>query len=212
MTTPQQQVLSTAKRMLERGLVSGTAGNVSTRVDDERVAISPSSVPYETMEVDDVVVVDYDGNLLEGENRPSSEFALHTSVYKEHAEINAVIHTHPLYASMYAVTRQPIPAVIDEFAIYVGGDVPVCDYAPSGTPELAENVAKQVDDVAAALLANHGLVSVGPSLDKALHVAHLVERAAQITWGARTLGTIQPLPEEVNRNFAGIYQWLRNNA
>ena len=143
------------------------------------------------------------------DRHPSSEKALHTEVYAAYPEIGSVIHTHPVYATMFAVTRQPIPPVVDEFTMYVGGQVPVCDYAPSGTDELARNAREQLQDVGAALLANHGMVAAGPSLKRALHISALVERSAQILWGARALGQMHPLPDEVNENFRNVYGMLR---
>ncbi len=204
-------VLATAKRMLERGLVAGTSGNVSTRMSADRVCITPSSVPYETMTLDDLTVIDLDGEQVAGDRYASSEKALHTHVYRAYPEIGAVIHTHPVHATMFAVTRQPIPAVVDEFAMYVGGAVPVCEYAMSGTAELAERATEHLAEVGAVLLANHGLVTCAPTLDKALHIAALVERAAEIVWGARMLGELVPLPDEVNTNFGSLYTYVRHN-
>lgn len=203
-------VLATAKRMLQTGLVSGTSGNVSARLEDGTVCITPSSVPYDTMTLGDLTVIDMEGNQLSGEKNPSSEWQLHTHVYQRYDEIGSVIHCHPVNATMFAVTRRPIPPVIDEFTMYVGGEVPVCDYAPSGTPELADNAADKLEQVGAALLANHGMVVAGPSLDRALHIATLVERAAGIVAGAEKLGELATLPQEVNDNFVGVYKYFRS--
>jgi L-fuculose-phosphate aldolase len=208
MSVPEE-VLATAKTLLERGLVSGTSGNVSGRMEDGRVCITPSSIPYDTMTLDDLTVIDLDGTKLEGDNHPSSEWQLHTHVYAAYDEIGAVIHAHPVHTTMFAITRRPIPPVIDEFTMYVGGEVPVCDYAPSGTPELADHATTAVAEVGAALLANHGMVAVGPSLKRALHIATLVERAAEIVHGASLLDDLVPLPDEVNANFVNIYKYLR---
>lgn len=205
----RQQVLDTAKTLLERGLVSGTSGNVSARRDDGTVCITPSSVPYDTMTLDDLTVIDMEGEQLEGSNSPSSEWQLHTHTYDAHEEIESVIHAHPVHATMFAVVRQPIPPVIDEFTMYVGGGVPVCEYAASGTAELADHAAAELAEVGAALLANHGIVAAGPSLPRTLHIATLVERAAEIILGARLLGTPVALPDEVNQNFTGVYELLR---
>jgi L-fuculose-phosphate aldolase len=112
---------------------------------------------------------------------------------------------------MFAIAQQPIPACIDEFAIYCGGDVRCTDYAASGSPEVGENAVKALEGRGAALIANHGMVAVGPRPDKALHITALVERTAQITWGARALGGAIPLPDKVNQGFANIYNYLRAN-
>jgi L-fuculose-phosphate aldolase len=206
-------VLDAAKDMLRRGLVEGTAGNISARRPDGNIVITPSSVDYRDMELDDLVLVDAGGAVLraaEGRS-PSSEMMLHLACYQAFDDIGSVIHSHPVWATMFAIAHQSIPACIDEFAVYCGGDVRCTEYAASGTPEVGVNAVKALEGRGAALIANHGLVAVGPRPDKALHVTALVERTAQIVWGARSLGGPVPIPEEVNRNFAMVYGYLRTN-
>ena len=175
---PENAVLDAAKDMLRRGLVEGTAGNISARRADGNIVITPSSVDYRDMQLDD---------------------------------IGSVIHSHPVWATMFAIAHQAIPACIDEFAVYCGGEVRCTEYAASGTPEVGTNAVKALEGRGAALIANHGLVAVGPRPDKVLHITALVERTAQIVWGARALGGPVPIPEDVNRNFAGVYSYLRAN-
>ena len=107
-----------------------------------------------------------------------------------------MIHSHPVHATMFAIAHQDIPACIDEFAMYVGGDVRCTEYAPSGSAEVGEQAVKALEGRGAALIANHGLVAVGPDPGAALHITALVERSARITWGARALGPLHPLPDE----------------
>ncbi len=205
------EVLKAAKDMLRLGLTAGTSGNVSGRIDDNHLVITPSSISYEDMTLEDLVVLDFEGNVVEGTRNASSEKAVHIECYKEYAEVGSVIHSHPVYATMFACAREPIPAAIDEFAIYVGGDVEVCDYAMSGTDDLGRNAAAKVARTGSALLASHGMVTVGPNCAKTLHQAGVVERSAQIIWGARSLGPVVPLPDEVNVNFGKLYRYLRRN-
>ncbi len=211
---PETAVLDAAKDMLRRGLVEGTAGNISARRSDGNIVITPSSVDYRDMQLDDLVLVDPDGAVLQAAagRSPSSESKLHLACYHAFDDIGSVIHSHPVWATMFAIAHQPIPACIDEFAVYCGGDVRCTEYAASGTPEVGANAVKALDGRAAALIANHGLVAVGPRPDKVLHVTALVERTAQIVWGARALGGPVPIPEDVNRNFAMVYSYLRANA
>jgi L-fuculose-phosphate aldolase len=204
------EVLAAAKDMIRLGLTAGTSGNVSGRLDDRHVVITPSSLPYETMTLEDLLVIDDDGEVVEGTQRPSSERAVHLACYRRYPEVHAVIHAHPVFASMFACARLPIPAVIDEFAVYVGGDVPCAPYAMSGTPDLAENAAESVRHVGTALLANHGTVTVSSTPAKALHQLGVVERAAQIVWGARSLGSLGPLPPETNQLLSSYYTHLRH--
>jgi L-fuculose-phosphate aldolase len=209
MANEKQLVLQAAKDMLRMGLVEGTAGNISMRQEDGNIAITPSSVDYEAMTLDDICVIDLDANQIEGTRGASSEKLLHLACYKGFDDIHSVIHSHPIYATMFAVARQPIPACIDEFAIYVGGDVPVTDYAMSGTQDVGDNAVAVLKGRGAALIANHGMVAVGPSPSKCLHICALVERNAQIVWGARALGPIHHLPESVNATFESYYGFMR---
>jgi L-fuculose-phosphate aldolase len=207
------RVLAAAQAMLRRGLVEGTAGNISARQEDGTIVITPSSVDYGDMERRDLVVIGLDGTTLacrDGRS-PSSESRLHLECYQAFDDIGSVIHSHPVYATMFAVARQGIPACIDEFAIYVGGDVRCTDYAPSGSAEVGRQAARALQGRAAALIANHGLVAVGAHPAAALHVTSLVERSACVTWGARALGTLHLLPEEANQEFAAMYADLRQN-
>ena len=211
-TTTPEAVLATAKRMLADGLVEGTAGNISGRLPDGLVCVTPSSVAYVTMTLDDLVVVDLDGTVVSGSRSPTTEKDLHLATLRRHPELGAVIHTHAVYATMFALAHEPIPAVIEEVVVYLGGDVPCCDYRGTGTAALGEEVAARLADRGAALLANHGLVTCGPSPEKALHNAALAERTAKIVWGARAMGaTIHPLPDKVGTDMAGVYRYLRDN-
>jgi L-fuculose-phosphate aldolase len=207
----KERVLATAKRMLAKGLVEGTAGNISARNGDGSICITPSSVDYDEMTLDDIVTIDLDGNIVDGTKPPSSEKALHLACYKAFDDIGSVIHSHPIYATMFAVARQPIPACIDEFSIYVGGEVPVTEYAQSGTDHVGENAVAVLAERGAALLANHGMVAVSGSPERALHITALVERSAQIVWGAQVLGKLHELPGKVNDDFANIYKLLRSS-
>jgi L-fuculose-phosphate aldolase len=210
---PESAVLAAAKDMLRRGLVEGTAGNISARRADGNLVITPSSVDYADMQLDDLVVVDPEGAVLQAKDgrMPSTEMKLHLACYQAFDDIGSVIHSHPVWATMFAIAHEPIPACIDEFAVYCGGDVRCTEYAASGTPDVGVNAVKALEGRGAALIANHGLVAVGPRPDKVLHITALVERTAQIVWGARALGDPVPIPEDVNRNFAGVYSYLRAN-
>lgn len=207
-------VLDAAKDMLRRGLVEGTAGNISARRADGNVVITPSSVDYRDMQLDDLVLVDADGSVLQAADgrSPSSEMQLHLACYRAFDDVGSVIHSHPVWATMFAIAHESIPACIDEFAVYCGGDVRCTDYAASGTPDVGANAVRALEGRGAALIANHGLVAVGPRPDKVLHITALVERTAQIVWGARALGGPVAIPEDVNRNFASVYGYLRANT
>ncbi|MSO87992.1 MAG: fuculose phosphate aldolase [Acidimicrobiia bacterium] len=198
--------------MLAEGLVEGTSGNISGRLPDGLVCLTPSSVSYEAMRLEDLVVVGLDGTVVEGTRAPTTEKDLHLAALRRYPELGSVIHTHAVYATMFALAHEPIPAVIEEVVVYLGGDVPCCAYRGTGSVALGDEVADHLAERGATLLANHGLVTCAASPEKALHNAALVERTAKIIWGARAMGaTIHPLPDSVNRDMAGVYTYLRGN-
>lgn len=203
------EVLWVAQESLRTNLVHGTAGNFSARLPDGNVVLTPSSLPYETMTVDDLVVTDLDGNVLEGKNNPTTEKMLHLACLSAYDDVHAVIHCHAKFCTMFALTREPIPCAIEEVEVYVGGDVPVANYQFTGSQELADEVSKWVADRAAVLMANHGLLTVGKSAKDALKIANLVELTAEIVWGAKMLGPIVPLPDSTREKMAPIYKMLR---
>jgi L-fuculose-phosphate aldolase len=202
-------LIETAKSLLRAGLVEGTAGNLSARTPDGNVLLTPASLAYETMTPDDLVLCDLAGNVLEGTRRPTSEKALHLAVLRAYPELGAAIHSHAKFASMFAVAREPIPCVIEEFQLSVGGDVPVASYALTGSDALGEECAKHLAERSAVLMANHGLLAAGRDLAQAQHVTALVERTAEIVLGARRLGRVTPLPPETLAKFAPVYGALR---
>ncbi len=204
-----QAVVDTAMEMYETGLVVGTAGNVSGRRADGSIAMTPSSVPYPDITVDGLAVVDLAGEVVEGSASPTSEKAMHLRCYERFAEVGGVVHCHPAHASMFAVARRPIPACIEEVIVYIGGDIPVADYATTGSEELADEVVCHLGARSAVLMANHGLLCVGKSPEDALHTAAVVEHTARIAAGAEQLGGVVPLPEDIIENFTNIYAIIR---
>jgi len=206
---PEGAVLQTAKELAERGLVDGTAGNVSARAEDGSVWVTPSSLEYAGMTRDDLVQVDPEGSVLHGHRSPSSELALHLACYRAFPEVGGVVHSHALHASMFAVAGRPIPACLDEAVLTLGGEVPVAAYALSGTSELAEQAVAHLADRAAVLLANHGLVAIGRDPHHALGVTLTVERTAWIALGAHALGGPVPVPKRTLDDFGALYRALR---
>lgn len=202
-------VLAAAKDMLARGLVEGTAGNISARMEGGTICITPSSVDYGQMVLEDLVVVDPGGNVVSGSRAPSSEMPLHLACYDAYDDIGSVIHSHPVHATMFAVAHRPVTAAIDEFSIYVGGEVRVTEYAASGSADLGARAVAALEGRGAALIANHGMVAVGPTPERVLHITALVERSAQILWGATMLGGVHALPEEHDKQYAGVYELMR---
>lgn len=191
-------VCATAQELERLGLIAGASGNVSQLIPGTPplVAITPSRVTYRHMTADDVPVIDFAYEPVYGDLPPSSETALHLAVYRARRDARAVVHTHSVYATICAVAGIEVPAVIDEVAVAVGGAVRVTEYAPPGTEELADKAVEALEGRSAALISNHGLVTLGKDLETAMDVAVLVERAAHVCIITRLLGLQRPLPPE----------------
>jgi len=209
----RRRVVEAAKKMADRGMVVGTAGNVSARIEGtSRFVITPSSLPYADMEAEDTVVAELDGTVVEGRRAPSSEFLLHSRIYTARPDVKAVIHTHSPHATALAALRMPIPPFLDELVTYIGGPVAVAQYALSASRELAENACAALEDRAAVLLANHGTVSVGADLEKAFHTAELVEEAARIYLLARSVGLPVEIPPESFELYRTLYTLSKSGS
>ena len=200
----QRASLTEATReMYRRGLVGAYSGNTSLRLtgsgDDSLLLVTPTHHPYYRLQPDELVVVNLDGEPVSpAPMRPSSETRLHLEIYRQRPDVQAVAHTHSIYASVAAVIGRDIPPLIDEMLMTIGGPIKVSKYAFPGTQELAEQAYAALGDRNAALLRNHGAVGVGPDIWEALEVCDLVERLAQIFVLARNFGprAASPLPED----------------
>jgi ribulose-5-phosphate 4-epimerase/fuculose-1-phosphate aldolase len=176
--------------MVADGLVIGSAGNVSVRVDDHRFVVSAGGVRYDLLEPADHPVVDVRDGTWQGPRAPTSELALHTGVMASRPDVGAIVHTHSRHAAAFAVARLDLPFICNESIATCADQVLVTEYAPPGTVELADQVLRTLAEQPgsrAALLANHGVVAIGPDLDGAYLVAESVEWTAEICHLARTL-------------------------
>ena len=207
-TLIKQQVLATAREMLESGLVQGTAGNLGARLPDGNVVLTPSSLDYREMTIDDLVVCDPDGTVVEGHRSPTSELALHLTTLARHPDLHATMHCHAKHCTMFALVRRPIPAVIEEFAVYVGARC----RSPVTRPPVPSSSPKRWRHIWAI-----GPPCSWPTTDcswaggtpqDALHLAQLVERTAEIVHGALALGDLVTLPVEGSRPSPVTTDWV----
>ncbi len=181
----RRDVVETCLFMQSSGLIVGTAGNVSIRVDD-KVAISPSGVPYETMTAEDVVVFSMDGERVDGILEPSSELPLHLSVYRETAA-KAVTHNHAPASTALGLVVDEIPPS-HYYSAMLGGIIRVAPYAEFGTDELARNVTEALKDRSGALMKNHGAITIGPTVKKAAGLLPILEYVCEIHLRAMATG------------------------
>jgi L-fuculose-phosphate aldolase len=185
-------VADVCRRLGAAGLLIGTAGNVSVRVGD-RVAVTATGAVLAQLTAGQVTVVDLDGKVVAGTLQPTSELDLHLGVYRRYG-VGAVVHTHAPMATALSCVLDELPCIHYQL-LALGGTVRVAPYATFGTPELAESVLAALDGRSAALLANHGSVTVGPTLDKAVENALLLEWACGVYQHAAALGTPRVLDE-----------------
>jgi L-fuculose-phosphate aldolase len=197
----KKKIIDVMRFMDEKGLNYGRAGNVSVRVDEDRVLITPSGVVKSAMLPEDILLVTMDGRVLEGGRKPTVEMPLHLTIYKSYKHVKAVIHAHSIYTSVLAVARLPLPPITEEMILYTGGEVRVAEFAPFGTIELAQSVVKALEGRSAAILANHGVVTVGRDLDEALETLLVVERSAQIYILSLLLGRAHTIPEDLVKHY-----------
>jgi L-ribulose-5-phosphate 4-epimerase len=197
----KKEVLEAAQRMAEKGFTVGSSGNVSLRIKEsggrELVAITPSGRYYDSMKADDIVIVDFEGQRVEGELAPSIETMLHIGIYKARKKVNAVIHTHPVFGSVVAVTGMEIPPILDDQVTQIGGEIKVAQYALSGSPEMVKNVIAALGPRNAVLMANHGALSVGRNMREAFTICELLEKTAGIYISALGIGKVNLLPADM---------------
>ena len=193
----REAVLDAAQTMAREGLVVGTSGNVSVRCGPDLLAITATSVHYDAMTLDDVVVVDFEGESIVGDALPSTETLMHAAVYAARPGVQSVMHTHSIYASALAVAGKAVLPMIDEMVIHIGGAVEVSEYAFPGTEELGAAVVQALGERTAALIRNHGMVGIGATALEALAICQMVERAAQIYAVAESVGGAHALPDDV---------------
>jgi len=183
----REAVSEFGRKMLHQGLTEGTGGNISSQNGD-LVAISPSGMPYDEIETEDVSVVDLNGEHVAGKRKPSSEFRMHTDILREREDVGAVVHNHSPYASAFASLNEPIEASYYLIA-FAGDQIPVAPYETYGTAELAEVALETLGEAYnACLLENHGVLAVGDTVDEAFEVALMVEYCARIHYQARNIG------------------------
>lgn len=180
-TDLKARIVEVARLLEEKNLNHGRSGNISMRVpDSNHVLITPSGLVKSRLNTDDIVVIDTEGRVVEGRWKPSSEVNMHLAIYKARNDVNAIIHAHTVYSTVLAVARKPLPPIIEEAVLFLGGEVRVAEFAPYGTVQLAENVVRALGDRKAVLLASHGVVAVGGSLEEAVEVLSLLERLSQV--------------------------------
>ena len=207
----KEEIVEHGKKLITDRLTSGTSGNISIYDPEKKLMlISPSGIAYFDIKPEDIVVLDMDGKVVEGNRKPSSEWGLHLAMYKAKPEARAAVHTHSMFCTVLAVLHEPIRA--SHYVVADSGDVmvPCAEYQTYGTKELAESATKAMGKCDAVLLANHGIIAVGKSLKSAYSLAAGMEYCAEIHYRAMCAGKPYVLPndemERVIEKFKGYGQ------
>ncbi|GCF95864.1 fuculose phosphate aldolase [Enterococcus florum] len=185
----REQLVAYGKKLITDGLTTGTGGNISLYMREEKqFLISPSGIPYFEMETEDIVVMNLQGEVVEGVRKPSSEHELHAIFYRNRSDVNSVVHTHSEYATTFACLNQEIEPL--HYLIgSIGEKIRCCAYKTFGSPELAEEAFQQIKQDKGILLGNHGVLTIGDSLGKAFEAAKDIEFIAKLAYRALSIGT-----------------------
>ena len=196
----RDQLVTAVQEMDRLGLVSGTSGNASVRLDTPGIPaaflVTPAALPYPGMTPDQLVPVNDDLEPIEGGGTPSSESLLHLAIYRARKDVGAVMHTHSVFATALGVAGRPLPPIVDELTVYVGGQVEVAEYGFPGSEELAQAGVDALGDRRAVLIPHHGMFAVADTVAEALRVCALVERVAQVFVHAEAIGGAKEIPAE----------------
>ena len=202
----REEVVEYGKKLIKNKLTTGTGGNLSIfNRDKGLVAISPSGIDYFETRIEDVVVVDLKGQVVDGNKKPSSELMLHLIIYRNREDINAVVHTHSIYATSVACMNLDLPPVHYMIAV-AGENVRCAKYATFGSEELAINAYEAMKDRNAVLLANHGLLAGGSRIQQAFKIAEDIEFVAEIFTRTKSMGNPVILPEDEMKRMKGKFQ------
>jgi glutamate-1-semialdehyde 2,1-aminomutase len=203
----RREVLDSSRWLAEHGYLGqlSSGGNISARVPGEKsIAITPSGRTYFSLDLNDICIIDFDQNPIEGSLAPSIETGMHIGVYRNRPDVNAVIHTHQPFASTLSVINKPIPALFDEITVEIGHEVGIVPYAFSGSRELVDNLTGKLgNDCHCYLIQNHGAISLGADMARAMRNSELLESVARIYCQALATGAdIQKLPASAIDYFA----------
>lgn len=190
----------------ERKLMTSNDGNLSTRLDERRVLITPSGVSKGRMRQEDIILIDLDGNVLASPpgTRVSSETPMHLEAYKIRGDVRAIIHAHPVFATALTVAGMEFPADVLPEVLLTLGDVPVTTYATPSSDEDAQVIRPLIREHDAILLRQHGSLTVGPDLDQALMHLERLEHVAEVFWRARALGHVERLGDEARNRLLAV--------
>ncbi len=197
----RDDIIRIGRLIYEKGWVAANDGNITIRLDQDRLLATPTAVSKGMMEPDDLIICDMQGNKIQGRKERTSEIAMHLKVYELRPDVRAVVHAHPVVATGYAAAGKPLNLALLPEVIISLGCVPLADYGLPGTPALIEPLVPLIPKYDAILMGNHGVVSYGEDVYKAFFRMETVEHYAKISLVAELLGGPQVLPEREVQKF-----------
>nr|MBN2278164.1 class II aldolase/adducin family protein [candidate division Zixibacteria bacterium] len=202
---PERKLIAEFGRFLDRkGLVAGCDGNLSLRVEENRILVTPSGFSKGRLSENDLVLVDLDGRPVNGTGKPSSETAMHLFVYESRPDINACCHAHPVYATAFAVIGKELPWDILPEVVLTVGHIPLTNFAPPGTDAVPRSLEPYIADHEAFLLKSHGVLTLGKTMETAINRMETVEHLARIAYIAGQMGTLNSLDRAEIKRLQGV--------
>ncbi|MEM3404378.1 MAG: class II aldolase/adducin family protein [Nitrososphaeria archaeon] len=195
MSDVRKEIIKAIKELVSQNILFAKGGNLSAKCGKDQLVVTASGKDYSVVKEEDLIVVDYQGKVIEGERKPSSELPLHLAIYKKRPDVNAIIHTHAIWPYVLSVTHQSLPPISDEFTILLGGEIKVSKYEFPGTDKLAESVVESLGMNNASLIANHGCVTVGRTVEEALENMVVLANFSKVYVLAKIFGTPHVLPD-----------------
>ena len=193
----RKDVVRGAQKIYAKGINEDGEGNTSARIDKNEILVTPSSTNYDQLTPEKIVHMDLDGNVLSTGVMPSTEVKMHLGVYRDRPKVGSIIHTHSPYVTMLSILRKGIPIIMEQQIIFLGGEIRCTEITRAHTDEMGTNAIEALGINNAAILANHGAIICGKSVDHTVRFAIFLEKIAKIYWGALQVGEqVFTIPEE----------------
>jgi L-ribulose-5-phosphate 4-epimerase len=209
----KEEIVNAGRDLFNKGILENNEGNISLRIPKkDELLITPTGNNYQTCSADQVVHMKFDGTAISTGKLPSTEAKLHIAIYKSRPKAKCVIHTHSTYASMLSILRKEIPIIMEEQVVYLGGTIKVSSYGEAHTDEISKSALIALSYKNGALLANHGVIVCGKSIQNAAKNAELVEKLAKVYWGALQVGNPHILDIESLEKFLNMFKRLFSNC
>lgn len=205
----REKICDIGRRVWQRGMASANSGNISARLREQEVLVTPTMVSKGFLKPEQILAVNLEGEVLRGDGFPTSETPMHLRLYGERGDIGGVVHAHPPLSTAFAVAGRPLDLHIIPEAVIFLGEVPLVPFQPPGSPELAQAIVSYLDDYDAVLLENHGVLCWGGDVEQAYHRLETVEFCAQVIMAAQQLGGARELPPEPLENLLSIRRMMK---